>query len=434
MTSYFSWIPTVSGRLSYSHIGESIWPTRCVCVNQIDSSSSDPNHCQAIFLQTRYCDDFVIPFISRGGGWRGWLRNKIVSRLSGQNKFSGQHYFIGIIDKISDQDELLDKLHGRVYPVLDIGSGKNSSRKAINKIKADIFVIEAEKPREKLCKIIEDVEQKITNSCPVVINFSIVRNGIVELTPEKISHNTPYKMDVNEVVLKDYAEQAFFFLRDISHNHQHHEPDSDTIVRVHKGCTNYRKQIYFDLFRYIVRFKRTRSSKNIMRASGLLAYANSFKSICKDHGDFPNDYQVENLKMSLDAAQFELDYKALQKNSRLSIVLTLSFSFFGALLALTSLSQFANIDIKKLITPDPQIIVITGWVAANPLKVISYSIVLSYFLSLLFGIVRPNRFLWYENMQRLFNHVGKWLYVIPLALLGISLITIGLWFLRQSVL
>ncbi len=408
MTKFFSWIPTVSGRLSYSHIGESRWPTKCVRTNYI----GDSNYSQAIFFQARYCDDFVVPFLPRR--W-GWLRNKVVSCIHWQKykkTLSGQHFFVGVVDRVIDQDKPLDRLKGRIFPVLDIKVRQTSGRKIASDIKSKIAYIEdieTEMSGASLSALVDSIKDTVDNVCPVVIEFTLCRNGIVELTPRANSD-----MQVSESKLKDYAEQAFFFLRDISHNHQHHESDSDTIVRVHGENDDYRKKIYFDLFRYIIRFKRTRSPENIMRASGLLAYANSFKNINKDENNFPNDYQIENLKMSLDAAHVDIEYRTQRRNSRTSFALTASFSFFGALLALTALSQFAKDPIKDTIVPDLKIIWLTNYIAANPIATVTGCIVLGWVSMLAFGRIRPNRFVWFENIQRLLNHKKSGYFYSPL--------------------
>jgi hypothetical protein len=80
------------------------------------------------------------------------------------------------------------------------------------------------------------------------------------------------------------ANQAYSFLRDISHTHQHHSEKSDTILILQRrdgGPLAWRKNIIYSLQYYIIRLKRQRRKGALSQAMGVLAYYKSFLEIAK---------------------------------------------------------------------------------------------------------------------------------------------------------
>jgi hypothetical protein len=69
------------------------------------------------------------------------------------------------------------------------------------------------------------------------------------------------------------ADQAYFFLRDITHVHQHHSPSSDTILILQERDDDidfsWRRRIIFSLHHYIIRSKRFSDSASLFQASVL---------------------------------------------------------------------------------------------------------------------------------------------------------------------
>lgn len=398
MKKLYSWVPTVSGRLSYSHMGEDAFPRHCTHLNQIGRSQDG----QAIFYQVRYCDDFVIPFFGKWDVVRNGIVNifKWFRKPLRHKKLSGRHIFVATVEKVEMQDQMLDRITGKIYPMRAYEPKMGKTTEQISKDVRDQIIsgmrLNENAKKNHLKELVNVTNRSLSPVCPLVLEFNISRNGIAE-----ISYANP---SLDEREARDYAEQGFFFLRDISHVHQHHDPRTDTIVRVHDEGVSFYRDIYFDLFRYIVRFKRRKSPKNIIRASGLLAYASSFRQIAEGKDCFPNDYQIDNLKISLDSAQFELDFKAQKSISTITFYLTMIFTVFGLLLSLTSLTQFGTDAQKRLVQPSDFAIGFTQLIAANPF--LSFLIVAgTIFIGMLvFGKIVPNTYSWFQNLQRLLNH------------------------------
>ncbi|MBZ8117883.1 hypothetical protein KUD11_04410 [Roseovarius sp. LXJ103] len=360
-----------------------------------------------------------------------------ISRILQKKSISGKHEFIAIFCDLKDQDKDLDRLTGIVYPILNTERKSDwRSQQLINQIRSCLAELSrspiVDSQQKKLTELQSKIELDLTPYCPIAVGFDICRNGIVKFKPVRLKKGLVQDFDKDEKSVQDYTEQAFFFLRDITHIHQHHEPESDTIIRVHKQSPRAVKDIYFDLFRYIIRFKRFRSPENIMRASGILAYANSFKLIQADQKQLPNDYQIENLKMSLEAAQFELQYEAQRQNGKISLALTIVFSVFGLLLSLSALAQFAPVESQKQIVPSGILVAFTAWIAENPVWFAGFGFAIGYLSLLLAGRVKPNQYPTFENVLRLFNHSSKLAFLLPVILLGLTLLGIAIWIFKIS--
>lgn len=105
--------------------------------------------------------------------------------------------------------------------------------------------------------------------------------GFAQLERRSVEHARKKGNDL----LKWVADQAYFFLRDLTHKHQHHSLSSDTILILqerHRDELGWRKNIIFSLQYYIIRSKRFGDVESIYQAQGVLGYCMSFRAIC-DH-------------------------------------------------------------------------------------------------------------------------------------------------------
>ncbi|MHB8783397.1 MAG: hypothetical protein ACYDAX_08285 [Desulfobacteria bacterium] len=123
------------------------------------------------------------------------------------------------------------------------------------------------------------------------VQFSLKRSGVTEIIvgdDQHISADAPklpeggQKERLRHVV----CAQLFFFLKDIVHRHQHHDPSTDTILdvyRVNKNGTiddvTWRRETLRLLYRAVLRYKRAKTETVFSSARGTLAYIRSFKDI-----------------------------------------------------------------------------------------------------------------------------------------------------------
>jgi hypothetical protein len=419
--SYFSWIPTVSGRLSYTFFGHTSFPRKCIYYADL----TNVDFGKGIFFQERFIDDFNVPFLAALDRARNLIVGKIYAFFTGK-VISGRHFFIASVDRRCDSDHEIDRLEGRVFPILASSIGLKVKGVVLDRIMS----LESSEGNSNndLEKLQEDLEKLIAGVCPVVVEFAILRNGITALGV-KCRNNAPGFGRVNDAQARDYVEQSYFFLRDLLHNHQHHDPKTDTIVRIHEE-DEFRKKIYFDLFRYIIKYKRVRSPENVTNASGILAYAKSFHEIANQGGaqHVPNDYQVENLKMSLDTAQFEVDQAEQRRSNFIALIIALAFSFFGTILSVTTLANFAKEEARELIEVSPHILFLANFTASRPVPVLLGALMMAYVFSSMLGLANPTRRRWYEDLQRLLQWLPKWINLTLLFSVGVVVLWTGLRF------
>lgn len=118
---YVAWVPTISGRLSFSIIGNTSWPRRCLSAVDFDGG-----HC-GFYFQERFCDDFTFPFLGGSDRIRNFIFG-VAGLLTGKGWRSGRHFFICTARHISRPSERLDGLEGTIYPVLSTKIGKDVKR------------------------------------------------------------------------------------------------------------------------------------------------------------------------------------------------------------------------------------------------------------------------------------------------------------------
>ncbi len=130
-----------------------------------------------------------------------------------------------------------------------------------------------------------------------VSNISLSRDGKIEIGVLKGERGDE----------KDTAAQAFSFIRDICHVHQHHAGTTDIIVDVvpaSDGEDEWRRETLNTLCKWITQMKRTKDSSAYVSAKGVLAYARAFERLHCDEDDGkeknPN-YLWSEISDSLDA-------------------------------------------------------------------------------------------------------------------------------------
>jgi len=114
-------------------------------------------------------------------------------------------------------------------------------------------------------------------------------------------------------ITKWIADQCYFFLRDLTHTHQHHEPSSDTILILQErgdDDVQWRNNIIYSLHYAIIRFKRYADSKYTLRATGILGYCKSFMACCERKASKTNiatlaEFNCNDLLLSLHAKSQE---------------------------------------------------------------------------------------------------------------------------------
>jgi hypothetical protein len=345
MAIYKAWIPTVSGRLSFAAIGYTQHPKKSVAVNV-----SDGKRHAFLVSQRRDCSDSIIP-----------LKKILDPILFNQN---GDFDFVFLGTSEYDQTtQKHDTITGRVLIFRHTDWKKSISAKFADK------QIQLRKFRDHLnlqpltdffMAGLGEVEEILTSHSLFNIEIELMRTG--ELTLQNHNKLTisetapPVNSDIlgqeeSDRILKLLVSQCYFFIRDISHNHQHHDPKTDTIIdvqRVEKSTSkNWCEPILYSLYRKLIEFKRKPTEENIYSARGILAYAMAFRGIFKKLGvkdSLLPEFEIDALSQSIDAATAKQIYIKSVQREKIAILPSLVISVLAIFIAFSSFAQFVITD------------------------------------------------------------------------------------------
>jgi len=253
LREYYGWVPTITGRLSFSTIGTGKNPEKEFKFFK----ALGPSRCTVV-AQKRRTTDAVL------GRFGDFLNRR--RKREGHSVF----VFFGETNKNTE----FSILSG---PCVELDEVKFEELKP--------HLEELGKLRNK-----EEVRSKFEDCAKQFLEAAAVRPGAysaIEIQRDgkaKISFVPDDR--VNQQVAGILASQVFFFLRDITHIHQHHAPATDTILDVtpvSAGEDGWKRETLYSLYRWVIHRKRDKSLVSLINCTGVLAYAEAFeKTHCKE--------------------------------------------------------------------------------------------------------------------------------------------------------
>lgn len=334
------WVPTVSGRLSFSVVGDARYPTK-----SITSNVAGQNTRYIITYQKRNRLDAIVPnfFAATVFGLKGIL------------------WFLCIAKCSNDASNADDELSGKMYLFTkDLWRGRVEQivKKAQDDLD-DYCFSQHGKLSEFLDNRLKNIQEEVCLNSVFVVDFSLARTGTVSISvPEGIQsivHSSaptfPTNKDLRLERFHAVCSQLFFYLKDIAHTHQHHEPSTDTMIDLYAvdgDDFRWRCEVLRFLQRRILQFKRTPSQGTINASFGLLAYAKSFIAICKSDGhEIEPKWNYEFIKDSLTAAREKINTEIQDRIRKSDVFRNVVISILGIFLSYVSLIRVANIEIVK---------------------------------------------------------------------------------------
>jgi len=367
MGLYRGWIPTVSGRLSFSEVGHTRTPSRCIYAN-----ASDGTRRYVVCYQARDLSDALLP---------RWIREAANRTLL---KRQGKFWFV-LVAQTGPQSKLgLEELRGCVFLI----SSKNDWKKAENSLKEQVKDLQNEVLNYNKNSFI-NIQEKVNNlknelssKSDYFALFKIKRGGQANIfCPKKIGC-----IFFNKEKQYLLGSQVYYFLRDVCHRHQHHDSKTDTILNMYESKLSddfsWRRETLYSIFRTIIQIKRTKKPDQIMRALGLLAYAKAFSKVNKtDKANGLPVYNFEALEKSLDASFNERNSLKRDAQSRWKMIFAYILSTLGlaSSIALLGRTEKADSDIVNRVAPVYKLIV------ENP----EITIIIVVFLVFLVSTVQP---------------------------------------------
>lgn len=329
---YFGWVPTVTGNLSFSIIGTGRNPKKLLKNYQTDSDKKF-----TIAALVRNTSDRV--------GFKSGRIKKYVFIYFAISFLSEKHFYNhGMVFIIPWQE------YWRYRYLTEPLRGNNTTNNCIRKNFETTF---------------RALQTKHAKRHVVCVRTTLDRKG--QLTID--SSENGFQEDAEGTV----ANQVYYFIRDIAHTHQHHEPSSDTILKAYPdenlrnhGNSNWKRETLYALHKFIIQQKRGRRYESLVRCQGVLAYAKAFLDLHVQGKDDVPIYLEEPLRRSLESSASEM--KTFIPKSIPDLLYSIILPFFSFLIAYL---VFANntvlsgsgwqIDLLRYIS---------GWIKRNPVATI----------------------------------------------------------------
>lgn len=326
---FVGWIPNVAGRLSFSHIGASGYPTRCLRQNTGNQFGR-----RLVVSQRRRLADWLLP---------DWY-----FRLT--YGYSAQWQFVLIASSRRDPSDQIGRLEGEVlvfeHPewdaFVDAPGGAYTPKEVFGK---SLIPWASEAPGSNAVDLLPDSALDLIRPCALFsFHVGIRRSGIAWLRLKSTATDVTFAEDYDSPEhapksddIKYIANQVFFFLKDVSHSHRHHPPGNDTITEL--GELDYRRtwaiDTHYRIHRKVVEMRRSKEPKTLYKALGVLAYLSALGKAVR-HGEIPRrrsplSYNNSEIESSLKA---EIEVRRWDQTQR-NIIKTALPALSIALIALT---------------------------------------------------------------------------------------------------
>lgn len=338
MAEFCGWVPTITGHLSFSTIGLGRNPRKL-----FKRFMSVGGQRYTVVCQKRRISDSLFgplgDFINYLGGREGYSVYTFIGECSSADGY--------------------DLLQG---PCIELTLNEYRQLKPhfseLSTAQPDVF-------DEVFRKFAMEVASRGSSRLGAVCAVSLVRSGQITIMvdDDEIQSANQQKL---------IASQAYFFMRDISHLHQHHAPTTDTILDVTPladGTDAWKRETLYSLYRWVIQQKRAKSEAAFLGAQGVLAYAKAFEMVhCNPlPKDLPK-YLHEPTLASVEAGIEQSSYIERTRSSFSNAIFTKVIPFAG--LAIAALSPLYSEPSGEQVSADQAALAIfAGWFNENILKV-----------------------------------------------------------------
>lgn len=330
---FIGWIPTASERLSFGLIGDSDFPEKAVT-----GYAKRGGRRFVVSYQRRETLDIPLPFRI--------LRSFVAKVRHGE---TGRGWYV-CVGSTPDDDTSDNRFKGFLY--LFVGkSNWRKPEKAIQETQSCLQKLASNNNAEDLCKKIYSLQDSLTNHANYCVEFELVRTGVCKIWDRPAILGIGNRLKVENQDPEDVVAQLFFFLKEISHVHQHHHQHSDRIVELQRfdGEVSWRRETLCSLYRQSLRARRNCTQSVADSVKGILAYTKSFINICRSELDLEDFVKLpmrnhETLLVSIEAAErksLATPVGRIFQVSKIGLVV-----FLPILISILGLGTFAEPEIK----------------------------------------------------------------------------------------
>lgn len=383
--TFAGWVPTITGQLSFSLIGLGTNSGDCVTANvethEGEATKAPKRH--VMVYQERGASDLPFPFAKL---IRPWVQTHFIMVGSSapaarprldlptqNNRYQLLHDEIGV-------------LRGKVYVVP--GDQPADVDSFIGKLSIRINEIERSTPRGTICggyDLKEEFElvPSAAREAGVALadcDFELYRSGELRL---KFDPNAPAYAGARDDAAEEgsgapdafidgLSKQVYYFIKDVSHRHFHHDAKSDNILPAFQvlpgNDDGWRRDSLWSLSRAVLEHRRRNLLREHKRALGILAYAESFQAhlACvrraADGGFEPSEagmsFDFSHSRASLGSTIDELAFRKANDLSLFGIGIATALATVGLWIAIVQIADSTCKASSGCQAPSPP-----GWVA-----------------------------------------------------------------------
>lgn len=312
MQERISWVPTITGNLSFSTIGFGRSPRKAFKDYRAFASARIVHVAQ----RRRKSDTVLSPIIDPIRGRRG------------------THVFLLFGENASDN--AYNALSGSVFivsPKFYVNVATPFLRELVSSVEESTYRNWSIRLRERLIRELDSRSGAVVGVCL----YTLSRQGRLLLRLDDLRF-TQSEIDV-------LASQSYFFIRDICHVHQHHRPSSDTILDAYMMSDAdlvWKRETLYALHRWIIHRKRERDQLSYQNARGVLAYASAFRALHVKDTDYAAGipkYLEHQISDSLEAGAKVAKELHDERRERGSFRVSFLLWFVGTFIALATVVQ-----------------------------------------------------------------------------------------------
>ncbi|SHJ18838.1 hypothetical protein SAMN02745165_01744 [Malonomonas rubra DSM 5091] len=336
--SFKGWIPTCSGGgLSFSNFGA------CQNPDSISSNVHDNNFRYVITYQKRELSDVVLP-----------LKQILTKKIFG---LDSTFWFLCLAKRPIKYEKSSARMQGTIYLFHRKSMWRGPAEKLVKKAQEKLEEYSSGCIKQYFDEDYNLLQEKIKSFSSFVIDFELRRSGVATLTYSATANhgtsvdaiNLPNNPKERQSDIHYITSQMFFFLRDISHHHIHHESTDDNIVRLYPFDGNddysWRCETTIELLRKLLLYKKCNSEKIFNDSMGLIPYLKYFLKISKKETEktIHPEIDMEILESAILAAQQTNKRKSLSSSAEKESILNWLVGGIGLILSTIGLSQVARI-------------------------------------------------------------------------------------------
>ncbi|NYT30300.1 hypothetical protein [Rhizobium sp. WYCCWR 11128] len=222
------------------------------------------------------------------------------------------------------------------------------------------------------------LSQALLSRCDLYMDVVLNRDGVITLSHLKwgnphLERNTEeHAVDIGFDLDHGIADQTYFFVRDLTHQHQHHGNDADTIITTQRqerpDDLSWSLEIMYSLYFHIITVKRKENPTEHVRALGILAYLQSYKNIIKRRKDliqptlalpeFDDASSKESIKATKDYIDLKLNEQKRNSDNRKSFLLWVVATVFTVV-------NFTVGFADKALPPNPTVSSVANFLKTN---------------------------------------------------------------------